>query len=550
MSDVLIVCVREDEAKAKALADMFRAAGFDIGNAPASSAEARQGGAGVIVWSQAAIRSRPFLDAAQRVIDAGKAAVACLIEPPPPSSIGYAESFDLSDWDGDPNDPALDPLFFTVDRLVNAARAASTPAAAAVGAGGGAHAAPPPPRSQSLRVVPKPAAPARAQQAGGEGLNAEAEYWRAIRDSRNPTDFLDYLAKYGPQGAFAEVADLRLKQLTAEEAPAAAPAPRPAPRAAAPRSEPPPARRRDVEPSLRHDPPPGPRRVEIAPPRRLPPEREYDRSDLRDPPRSGGGLRMLLLLAILAAIAGGVFFMRGGALPGPAFEQSAGGFDENGLDIRSAQPPADYADPASAPADALAPAEPDFAAASEPRNQAPEREPQRELPPPSTTYAGGPGGPVSLSPPASTDHADVNAAYSPPPASLPQGAPPSVVVPLQPAQAPPTAIRANAAPEQSQLRGPSGSVRWAQRPSARRMDELYPSRALRDGVGGRVQLDCTVQPDFSVACTIASETPPGLGFGRAALSAAAAYRAERALSDGAASVGARTRIGISFQAPQ
>ena len=123
MADVLIVCVREDEPQAKALADMFEAAGFSIGGAPNSDGALRSSGAGVVVWSQASIRSRPFLDAAQRVINANKAVVASLIDPPPPSSIGESPAFDLSRWDGDPNDPALDPLFFAVDRMVNAARA-------------------------------------------------------------------------------------------------------------------------------------------------------------------------------------------------------------------------------------------------------------------------------------------------------------------------------------------------------------------------------------------------------------------------------------------
>ena len=73
MADVLIVCVREDELQAKALADMFERAGFSVGGAPASDSVLRSTGAGVIVWSQASIRSRPFLDAAQRVIDAAEA---------------------------------------------------------------------------------------------------------------------------------------------------------------------------------------------------------------------------------------------------------------------------------------------------------------------------------------------------------------------------------------------------------------------------------------------------------------------------------------------
>jgi protein TonB len=73
---------------------------------------------------------------------------------------------------------------------------------------------------------------------------------------------------------------------------------------------------------------------------------------------------------------------------------------------------------------------------------------------------------------------------------------------------------------------------------------------LRDAIGGRVLLDCTVQANLAVACGIASESPAGIGFGRAALSAAAAYRAQPTLSDGSSSVGARTRIGMNFQAPQ
>jgi protein TonB len=94
------------------------------------------------------------------------------------------------------------------------------------------------------------------------------------------------------------------------------------------------------------------------------------------------------------------------------------------------------------------------------------------------------------------------------------------------------------------------TVSWAQRPTARRIAELYPDRAIRQGVGGRVQLDCVVQVNLSVACTILSENPPGLGFGRAALSAAGSYRAQPQLSDGASAIGKRARISVNFQAPQ
>src|SRR6185436_15445431 len=173
MADVLIVCVREDEPQAKALAEMFEAAGFSIGGAPSSDGALRSSGAGVVVWSHASIRSRPFLDAAQRVINADKAVVASLIEPPPPSSVGNSPSFDLSDWNGDPNDPSLDPLFFAVDRMVNSQRAsAGAPSVAEPEAY-----EPPPPRP-----APSPRAPARpASPPPGDVLQSESEHWRAIR---------------------------------------------------------------------------------------------------------------------------------------------------------------------------------------------------------------------------------------------------------------------------------------------------------------------------------------------------------------------------------
>jgi hypothetical protein len=190
MADVLIVCVREDEPRAKALAEMFEAAGFSIGGAPSSDGALRSSGAGLVVWSQASIRSRPFLDAAQRVINAEKAVVASLIEPPPPSSIGDSPVFDLSRWDGDPNDPSLDPLFFAVDRMVNSARAGVGATTQAEPRG---YEPPPPsyePPPRATRPPPAPQANFARSASPGDPLGSEAEHWRAIRDSRNPSDFI------------------------------------------------------------------------------------------------------------------------------------------------------------------------------------------------------------------------------------------------------------------------------------------------------------------------------------------------------------------------
>src|SRR6185436_20067205 len=108
------------------------------------------------------------------------------------------------------------------------------------------------------------------------------------------------------------------------------------------------------------------------------------------------------------------------------------------------------------------------------------------------------GGPISLSP--------GQGASTSPNTALPIAPPTSDVTP---ASAPASAAARPAR---------AGTVTWAQRPSARRYSEVYPSRAAREGVGGRVQLDCSVLANQSMACAVASESPVDMGFGRAALS--------------------------------
>lgn len=535
MADVLIVCVREDEPQAKALAEMFEAAGFSIGGAPSSDAALRSSGAGLVVWSQASIRSRPFLDAAQRVINARKAIVASLIEPPPPSSIGDSPVFDLSRWTGDTEDPVLDPLFFAVDRMVNAARTVAgdaeveepytpparpqRPAAA-------------PPAPSYVRTPPPPAA---------DPLGAEAEHWRAIRDSQDPTDFMDYLARYGPKGAFAEVAELRLKQLTARSEPPrpapAAPPPRPAPPLPPPRLNP----RVEMPPTRRAEAPP-PRRTETPPPRRF--ERTYERADLREPPREGGAMRAFILIALLggAALAGGLYF--GGGMPNfaatpPAQEDVASiapppAYEEDSLEPAGAEDIArvPFAEAAPAPARRQEVA----ARAENERPQPAPRQEEPEAPPPapvtSWSNTSPSGGPVSLRPGEASPAPNTGA----PAASPPQ--------PVQIASTQPAATSSRATPPP-----PRAAVVWAQRPSARRISELYPARALRAGVGGRVELNCSVRSNQSLSCSVASESPAGMGFGDAALSASSSYRANQALSDGSSSTGAPARIVVQFQAP-
>jgi len=118
MADVLFVFVREDAARAQALAALFAAADHEVGDGPVDNAALELCGAGVVLWSRAAIGSKPFLAAAQRALDSGKGVVASLGQPPPAWVVGNAPTFDLSGWTGDPDDERLDPLFMAVDYRV------------------------------------------------------------------------------------------------------------------------------------------------------------------------------------------------------------------------------------------------------------------------------------------------------------------------------------------------------------------------------------------------------------------------------------------------
>lgn len=155
-------------------------------------------------------------------------------------------------------------------------------------------------------------------------------------------------------------------------------------------------------------------------------------------------------------------------------------------------------------------------------------EPEQPTPTPVASWTEPTGGPISLAPGEQASSA------------------PSVIVPLTPPGPPPVTQVAETEPAAAT---PAPSVMWRQRPSADRIAQFYPPRALRTGTGGRAVLDCVVQPSLSLTCVIASESPASAGFGRAALNAASAYRAQGVRSDGSTAVGARTRVAMTFRPP-
>src|SRR5690606_5380052 len=256
----------------------------------------------------------------------------------------------------------------------------------------------------------------------------------------------------------------------------AQPAPAPARPAVARPTLPPRGEDRAVEPM------PPTRRAEPARRAPPPPERSYDRADLREPPREGGRARALILVALLggAALLGGIYF--GGGMS----DFGTGAPEEQAEDISPTPDPtsSEFAEaldePVGVPIDANS-------AAPAPRERVERREvepqPRRE-PEPATTVARneepepptpaprtswGAGGPVSLSPgSAGTDVASNT--------TNPAGSNPAL------STAPPAPVSIPASTTRATPPAPRGAVVWSQRPSARRLADLYPSRALQAGV--------------------------------------------------------------------
>ncbi len=138
----------------------------------------------------------------------------------------------------------------------------------------------------------------------------------------------------------------------------------------------------------------------------------------------------------------------------------------------------------------------------------------------------------------------------PPPDRPPPPPPPEQRVPPPDLSAPPTptpipvAVDPPPAPPTPAVL--TGMV-WLQRPSSQDFNRYYPQRALDREQEGRVVLDCLVDANGRISCTVASEDPSGWGFGVAALRISRNFRAAAQTSDGRPTSGGRTRVPISFR---
>lgn len=90
---------------------------------------------------------------------------------------------------------------------------------------------------------------------------------------------------------------------------------------------------------------------------------------------------------------------------------------------------------------------------------------------------------------------------------------------------------------------------WLERPTAEALMKYYPESDAARATGGTAVINCLLTKAGRVSsCTVESETPPGLGFGQAAVKAATEFRFKPMLKDCQPVDGGKIRIPLTFPA--
>lgn len=145
--------------------------------------------------------------------------------------------------------------------------------------------------------------------------------------------------------------------------------------------------------------------------------------------------------------------------------------------------------------------------------------------------------------------------------------PPELLAPTKPAPEPPLVI--GAAPEASPTPGQGlggqgtgsgtgqgsgsgpgagdGPPRLIQGPTKDQLRRLHPREAFRQRLNGSARITCRIRLDARLEdCRVVDETPPGRGFGEAALAASGYFRFRPPTRDGRPVEGREVTVGVEF----
>ncbi|MGE0830138.1 MAG: energy transducer TonB [Hyphomonadaceae bacterium] len=138
----------------------------------------------------------------------------------------------------------------------------------------------------------------------------------------------------------------------------------------------------------------------------------------------------------------------------------------------------------------------------------------------------------------------------PPPDTPPPPPPPMVTPPVQNLPQVQTVLPVENPPPPPPVAPPPPPVitnpTWVERPDGADFARYYPERALERERTGSVTLDCVVNANGRISCSVASEDPPGWGFGDAAVRISRSFRMAPRLENGQPSEGGRVRVPIRF----
>lgn len=92
-----------------------------------------------------------------------------------------------------------------------------------------------------------------------------------------------------------------------------------------------------------------------------------------------------------------------------------------------------------------------------------------------------------------------------------------------------------------------GPPRIIQGPTKDQLRTLHPREAFRQRLNGSARITCRIRLDTRLeACRVVDETPPGRGFGQAALAASGYFRFRPPTRDGRPVEGREVTVGVEF----